>query len=89
MEFLTAGQVVDKMKIGYYAIKVDGEYGDVGNNYRLIDSVLYVDENDYLLKTINNENPVVLVYPPNKKQDKYIVVNEEEYKRIKGSMNKE
>lgn len=87
MDFLTIGEVIDNIQVGMYAIKISTDEISDEYDFKPIDSPIYIDKNDLILKSMRNEKPVMIGYvKENDYEEKYILISEEEYKALKDTI---
>lgn len=86
-KYYTLGEVVDNMKIGEVAVKVEGSDGIISDELRLMHtptgSAMFFDENDGgVLKNLSNGKDVLVGKRDDVKPYKYVIMSIEAYKKI-------
>ena len=85
MEFLTYGQVLDKIKIGDVAVPIEVMVGKIPHgiyNEEYCDMAFYIDEQDYYLKAMDGRKINGIIKPPEAIEEKFILVSREQYENM-------
>jgi len=63
---LTLGQVIDRLKVGQYAMPMGVNTGwkPPLDNKQLVDSPIYIDPTTYMVMCVGNDDPVTIYLDP-------------------------
>lgn len=77
VKIYTTGEVIDKLGINQLAIQVEGEEEFATGGYVALSngSSIYYDPSDFLLKSSNTGEPIVIFKPKDLQSSKWIIVD--------------